>query len=314
MKVTEYSSTDAAIWDGLCEVAPNATFLHSRRFLSHQGERFSDASILLWAENHLVAAFPAAKDPADPSTVISHPGLTYGGLIHNGSLTGERQIEALRAVGQHYKSRGYERLIYKAVPHIYHRAPSQDDLYALFRVGAIRHRCDLSCCVDLEARPTPSQRRKRGEKKALNAVVVDPRSSALAEYWSVLNDNLQRKHGAKPVHSSEELQKLSALFPQALRLIAALSNGTVCAGALFFCTPRVWHAQYIAASEIGYEHSALDAVFGQAMDLAAKDSIRYFDFGTTNGDQGRVLNEGLYRYKAEHGGSGVAYEQYTWNL
>ena len=45
-------------------------------------------------------------------------------------------IGALETIASHYKSLGYKRLRYKIIPHIYHRMPTEDDKYALFRLGA----------------------------------------------------------------------------------------------------------------------------------------------------------------------------------
>jgi len=59
-------------------------------------------------------------------------------------------IESLGAAVAHYADQGFSALRYKAVPYIYQSTPGQDDLYALFRLGAARLRCDLSCA----GRPT----------------------------------------------------------------------------------------------------------------------------------------------------------------
>ncbi len=69
-------------------------------------------------------------------TVVSHPGATYGGLVHDGSVNGDRTRDALAQVREHYAAQGLERLRYDAVPHIYHRSPSQDDIWALAELGA----------------------------------------------------------------------------------------------------------------------------------------------------------------------------------
>jgi lipid II:glycine glycyltransferase (peptidoglycan interpeptide bridge formation enzyme) len=60
--------------------------------------------------------------------------------------------------------------------------------------------------------------------------------------------------------------------------------------------------------------SALDAVFDGAIIDANRAGVRYFDFGTSNEDEGAVLNEGLYRFKAEFGGGGVAHEFFELDL
>ncbi len=62
-----------------------ATFLHTRRFLAYHQDRFKDVSLLLANDKGIVGLFPAALDPAEARTVVSHPGITYGGLLHSGN-------------------------------------------------------------------------------------------------------------------------------------------------------------------------------------------------------------------------------------
>lgn len=314
LKAEAYRPQDAQRWDGFCRTSGNATFLHSRRFLAYHGERFRDASLLLSDDGTLVGLLPAAVDPKDPALVHSHPGATFGGLVHDGWLSGERMLEAVDCLKAHYAAAGFSRLRYRPVPYIHALQPAQDDLYALFRAGAQRQRCDLSSAIDLAHRRTPSERRRRGLKKALKAVQVSADPGLLAGLYAVIEGVLDRKHDAKPVHSLAELSALQALFPVEIQVRCALIGGTVQAGTVLFSSPACWHVQYVGASEAAYDASALDAVFESAIEEARAAGARYFDFGTSNEDQGRVLNHSLYRYKAEFGGGGVAYESYDLDL
>ena len=72
-----------------------ATFLHTRCFLAYHHDRFRDVSLLLANDREIVGLFPAAVDPGDVRRVVSHPGITYGGLLHSGTLYGERMIDAI---------------------------------------------------------------------------------------------------------------------------------------------------------------------------------------------------------------------------
>src|SRR5713101_8013590 len=148
MQLFPAADLDPVLHDEFVARAPMATLLHTRSYLSYHGERFRDVSVWLMDEKErLAGVFPAAIDPTDDKCVVSHPGVTYGGIVHVGRLRGERMIEALNALCRHYAQDGFETLRYKAVPYIYHRAPSNDDLYALFRLGARRYRCDLSSTI-----------------------------------------------------------------------------------------------------------------------------------------------------------------------
>jgi hypothetical protein len=308
--VRRYEPGDAEQWDRFCADSWQGTFLHTRRFLSYHGDRFVDRSLLIEEAGRVVGLFPAAEWAGG---ISSHPGLTYGGVVQAGGLRGERMIEALEAISRHYAGGGILR--YKAVPALYHRVPAEDDLYALFRLGARRVRCDLSCTIDLARRGRIAERRRRGWRKSQTAgVVVSEEISRLDRFWEVVESNLARRHEARPVHTLEEMVRLVRLFPTAIRLLVATVGDEVIAGSLLFITPTTVHTQYIAASDEGFRLAALDAVFTEAIEFASRLGCRWFDFGTSNEQDGQFLNHGLYTFKSEFGGGGRVYETYELDL
>lgn len=312
MQVFPYSESEAVTWDEVSARCPMATFLHTRRFLSYHGDRFRDVSLFLADEKgRVVGLFPAAVDPKDERCVVSHPGISFGGLLHAGELEGERMIEALESLRRYYAERGFESLRYKAVPHIYHQAPAADDLYALFRVGARRYRCDLSCAIDLK-NPLPlSERRRRSLKKALKQGVKLAHGRTFIEpFWQVLEKNLARRFNLRPVHSVEEIKKLNSLFPDNIDIVVGLMADEVVGGVVVFNTPTVAHSQYTASNEKGQESCALDVVFTHFIEKAGERGARYFDFGVSTENDGQILNTGLYQYKSGFGGRGVVHEFY----
>ena len=312
MHVVPFTADHTDAWDRLVETAPMATFLHTRRFLSYHGDRFQDASVVLFdGQETARGVLPAALDPENPVRVISHPGATYGGLVHDGRLNGQRAHEAMAAICANYARQGIRALIYKPVPYIYHRSPSADDVWAIAELGAQRMAGDLSCAIDLSGRRNPSQRRLRSLDRAQRnevAVSDDPRSTP--GFWAVLESALERRHSARPVHTLDEIEELQSRFPDEIRPVVAVHRGNVVAGTVLFMTARVWHTQYLAASEEGMAVSALDVVIEHCIEKAVAAGRRYFDFGISVGAERRRLNAGLYRFKAEFGGGGVVYEQY----
>jgi GNAT acetyltransferase-like protein len=314
IEVVPFTEDASHEWDRLCEESVNGTLLHTRRFLSYHGPRFKDASLMLYSAGRLCGVLPAATRREDPEIVASHPGATYGGIVHDGWLAGNRMCDALAAACVHFREQGFQALAYRPVPPIYAMRPAQDDLYALTRLGAVRERCDLSCAIDLARRGPVSERRRRAFKKASRSASISHDIGLLPALWAVLEDNLARKHDAEPVHSLDEITLLQSRFPSEIRLCCALLDGRVEAGVVLFNSRNVWHAQYIASSERGYEFSVLDAVFEEIIVEATRSGARYFDFGTSNEAGGTVLNDGLYRFKHEFGGGGVAHEFYRLNL
>lgn len=289
--IIPYTDARECEWEQFCADAVNSTFLHTRKFLSYHGERFKDLSVLIVDSGKLVGIFPAAACNIDAALVISHPGITYGGIVHQGRLIGNRMVEAISALSEYYFHAGFSRLQYKAVPYIYSTVPSQDDLYALFRLGARRVRCDLSSSIRIANRLPASDRRRRGLKKAKKNVTLSSDPRLLPDLWGVIAQNLALKHDASPVHTLGELALLQQRFPENILIRCALLEGQTVAGIVFFNSSVVWHAQYIGASESAYNLSALDAVFDSAIAEAKKTEVRYFDFGTSNENGGLILNE-----------------------
>jgi len=311
MRARLFTENDAAAWDEFVRECHSATFLHSRLYLSYHGERFHDLSMILEDKDRWIGVFPAARHPRNDACVVSHAGITYGGMLHKGDLRGEQMVAALESIRRWYAESGFKRLVYKAVPHIYHRIPAQDDLYALFRLGATRTVCGLSSAIDLSRRAPSSERRRRCLKKAMKSGV---RIGAGIEYadalWEVVGENLMRRHNVLPVHSLDEIRLLAERFPDNIRFLAGTCGGRVEAGVVLFITATAYHAQYTAASPAGYRASALDAVFDHAISEALSRGARWFDFGISTEDEGRVLNTGLYDFKSEFGGGGIVHEMY----
>ena len=312
MRVRAFRPDDSERWDTFCAASYGATFLHSRRFLSYHGDRFADRSLIIEDEGgRWLGLLPLALDPVDATRWVSHPGITYGGVLHDGVLRGAAMVGALESACALMRERGARRLIVKPVPYIYALAPAQDDVYALYRLDAQRVRCDLTSCIDL-AHPLPrSERRRRGLKKAQRAnLAVESGVDQLDALWPVIEENLARSHGLQPVHTLAQMQVLATRFPRHIACRVARHEKRVVAGLVLFVTPRVTHAQYIASSEEGQALCALDLLFDHAIGEAQVMQQRYFNFGVSTEDGGRMLNEGLHRFKSEFGTGGVVHEHH----
>lgn len=316
LKIVRYVDRANVRWDEFVANSHSGTFLHTRRYLSYHRDRYKDVSLFLEDDDgQVIGVMPAALDPRNDQRVVSHPGITYGGLLHAGKLKGERMVRSFNAVCEHYAAAGYESLAYKAVPYIYHHPPCFDDLYALFRLGANRYRCDLSCVIDLQYRGPLSTRRARALQKARKYNLTIHEGVEMADrFWPILEENLLRKHNLKPVHTLDEILLLHSRFPMNISFVLASIKDQAVAGVSLYETDVVSHAQYIGSSLKGYECAALDAVLDHCISRAQSRGLRYFDFGVSTVEDGRVLNSGLHDFKAEFGGGGVVHEFFELNL
>jgi hypothetical protein len=305
VEIRRYSAEMADAWNAFNGRARNGHFLFDRGFMDYHADRFTDASLVALEDGAPLALLPLNRQGDE---AWSHQGLTFGGLIVDDMGTAQ-VLSVLDACADHLSAGGVAQLIYKTLPTIYPRAPSQEDLYWLFRHEAALIRRDVSVAIDYRARGPVSDRRTRGARKAEKTGLAFGRSQDWAGFWRLLEGVLAGRHGAAPVHSLTEIQLLAGRFPEEIALFAAALGDELQAGVVMFRSAQVAHAQYIAVGEPGRENGALDGLFEHLIGLHAA-THRYFDFGISNTDQGRVLNEGLARQKEEFGGSAVVHDVY----
>jgi len=314
--IRDYLPDQADAWDDLVGRAVNGTMLHTRRYLSYHGDRFRDRSLLITnSRGWPIGALPAAEDPADASVVTSHPGLTYGGLVHDGSLRGESAMRVLSEIAAHYRALGFARLRYKAVPQIYQAEPAADDVHALYRLGASRSSCDLAAVINLAARGRiATSRRQRRRRAEAAGVRVEEGWQDAAAYWQVLEGNLGRRHGATPTHSLAEIEYLHDRFPKEINLITAKIGDDLVGGNLFTAEGPVLQVRYTATTEAGRDVCATDLVVERGIALAGELGCRHFSFGTSTLDAGRELNAPQYDFKVSFGAGGVTHDAYELSL
>lgn len=303
-----YEKDNKSEWDRFVSVSRNATFLFCRDYMEYHADRFEDHSLMFFDnKGRLVAMLPGN---IDGDTFFSHAGLTYGGFILAEGATSGIVLEVFDILLKHLQALNrVSKLIYRPVPWIYHRYPCEEDLYTLFRFGATLCERKISSVVPMN-NPYPfSSLRMRKVKKAHKHAFSIVQDDCFADFWPLLEKNLQTKHAAKPVHSLTEISSLKAIFPENIRLYRVLSGQTTVAGCVLYVSSMVAHVQYISTSEMGRESGALDYLFLYLMSSEYKD-VSFFDFGTSVEQGGYILNEGLIFQKEGFGGRGVVYDSY----
>lgn len=305
-----YTDAHAAEWDAFLRRA-RAPFLFERAYMDYHRDRFPDASLLLYDGDRLVALFPAT---AQGDTVFSHRGLTYGGLVHERASTG-KVIELFNALADHHQRAGRSNCEYKPVPYIYGDYPAQEDLYALFRLGATLEARSISATILVADRMPFTESRRSGLRKSERAGARVSESDDIRSFWSMLEATLQERHAARPVHQLEEMLLLHSRFPGRIRLFLASVGSEIGAGCLVYDVGSVAHVQYIASTTEGRRVGLLDALFDHVINrVAAEEGKAWFDFGTSTEQGGRVLNANLVFQKEGFGGRGVIYDTYRYAL
>lgn len=311
ISVELYSPAHRAEWDDFVARSRNGTFLLQRGYMDYHSDRFRDCSWMAYQNGRLRALLPANID--DAGVLHSHQGLTYGGWITPvGHLDGEDLLEIFGQAIEVWHKEGIKELDYKRIPYIYSKTPADEDLYALFRLGAVRTGCGLSSAIDLRVGVTFNQMQRRHLRKSQALPLTISEETNVAPFMGLLTDCLQERHGVNPVHTCGEMQMLRDRFPQNIRVFVLKLDGEAApqAGVCMYDTGTVAHAQYIATTPQARELNLLTPLFHHLISEVFADR-RYFDFGISTEDNGNYLNTGLLRQKFSYGGTGVTYDRYS---
>lgn len=305
-----YSPDMAAVWNDTVRASRNGTFLHLRGYMDYHSDRFDDCSLLaLDAAGRIIAVLPAHYSG---DTVASHRGLSYGGWLMTPRADAEAMMEIWSLMVEHYHDLGFRTLVYKPSPHIFHKYPAEEDLYALFRAGGQLESSLISSVVDNAAPLGFDMGARQSVRKAARAGITVGESDDWAGFWAVLTDLLMERHNARPVHTLDEILLLHSRFPDNIRLHTATLEGRIVAGVVIYASDTCAHSQYAATTAEGRSMRALPLLYSQIIEHYA--ALRYFDFGTSNEDGGRILNTGLIRQKCGFGARAVVYNTYTQTL
>lgn len=311
IEVVKYTAEKKNIWDDFLDKSRIDTFLFKRDFMEYHADRFEDFSLMIYRKSKLVALLPAN---VSNGVLYSHQGLTYGGLITSSSLMLSEIIEIFDEINIFSSfNKGVKEIVYKPVPHIYHRYPAEEDIYALFRLRADRIACNISSTIMQNNKIPFIESRKSGIRKAVRNEIKVTYSNDLTEFWAILTENLSRRFEKQPVHTLEEIRGLMKCFPQNIIFYGAYYKECLVGGTMLFVMEKIVHVQYIAASEEGKKMGALDLIFDE---LVNRIYTKYpvFDFGQSTEQDGYLLNNGLIFQKEGFGGRGVIYETYKYEL
>ena len=317
-EIVRYQVCDKARWESFIATARNVTFLFSREYMDYHSDRFADHSLMAYKNGRLAALLPAHLDG---DVLVSHGGLSYGGWILQPSHTDCGDVADLfEALALYCRRCNIRAVDYKPLPAIYAKAPSDEDLYALWRMGAVNTECSVSAAVDLRANPglNQMQRRHLRSSSGLNIEVARADSDEeYAEFHAMLTSCLAERHGTAPIHTLDEMLLLARRFPFGknlplgdISLWAVRIDGVMQAGVWVFNTPVTVHAQYIASTPTGRQKNLLTPLFSRLIGITSDPASfaenfgpgkRFFDFGISTEDHGRELNRGLYRQKASYG-------------
>ncbi len=306
--VRKYQSTDYSTWNEFVATAKNATFLFHRDFMEYHSDRFQDFSLLIFDENQNLKAILPANRVED--VLHSHQGLTYGGLVINQKTKLQEVIEITFNMLRFLNENGISTLNLKQLPSFYAKFPSEEMEYLSFILNAELVRRDSLSVIALQSNFSYNKGRIEGIRKGFENSLVCKEESSFESFWNeILIPNLAKKHGAKPVHSLNEITFLKSKFSKNIRQFNVYKNDKIVAGTTIFESNSVVHSQYISGNSNKDELGILDFLHNYLIHevFPKKD---FFDFGISNENNGKNINHGLLFWKESFGARTVVQNFY----
>lgn len=308
MIVVKYSSDKKNQWDEFIKSSKNGLFMFYRDYMEYHSDRFIDNSLMFYENEKLISVFPAS---VSNKVLLSHGGLTFGGFVTDSSMKQHHMNDLFESLLNYSKQNDIQEIIYKQIPHIYHKIPAEEDLYSLFCINASINKIEAATVIDLQNRPKIPKGRKAQITRAKREGVIFEESYEFEKFINLENDVLGEYHNATAVHTGKELELLRNRFPEQIKLYVGKHGEDIVAGCLLFVYENLVHTQYLAANDWARENGALDLVIFTLIEKF-KDNKKWFDFGKSTEGDGKILNKGLISQKEGFGGRTFVYQ--TWKI
>lgn len=297
--IKKYTKKDKNLWDSFVAKAKNATFLFYRDFMEYHQDKLEDYSLMIYKDSKLLSVLPANRVG---NALYSHQGLTYGGFVFEEKIFQSEIILLVKSTLEFLSELHITALHLKLIPIIYHKLPSNEMDYVLFLLDAKLKRRDSIAVVDLEHKLPLSRIRKRGIEKGIKNNLIVKEVATFDAFWNeILIPNLQNRYQANPVHSLEEISYLKSKFSNYIKQFNVYFEEKIVAGITVFEKEKVIHPQYVSGNEmLNDQLGSLDFLYNYLINEVYKDK-KYFDFGSSNTNQGKNLNESLHYFKQSFG-------------
>lgn len=313
LRIKEYSDDLQDKWDDfVMESSVNGTFLQTRNFLNYHGDKFRDASLVLYKGlDTIVAVVPACMILERGEKIYySHGGSTFGGIVIGNMFNNIEHVEAIiNTLEDFFRSNDYDEVRFRVTSAIFAKGNIELLQYFLYQKGYYAYD-ELSSYIDFghyhaEITDNFSAGRRRDYKYALKHGLqfkkLDTKEE-IREFYQLLCDNL-KKYNTKPVHLLEELLEFKEKrLKDIVEFYGVYDQSRMIAGSMVFkFDKRVFHTQYLAADQSCLKLYPMNFLDAELISRAKEEGFRYFSFGISTEDKGKVLNKSLAQFKEGFG-------------
>lgn len=315
-------------FDKFIDNSINGTIFHKKAFLNyHPIDRFEDNTLLFYKKWTLIAVFPAAKmtnKENGKTTLKSHPGSSYGGLVIDRTMGIEDTFDLIDSLTNYAKNEGFDYIEFRLPEKIFYNSNLDTIDFCLLNRGYYREAEELSNCIVLsqfkgldfetfvskfKSNSIFSSKNKvdRNYRHSLNydlsaEFATNPKD--IEQFYNVLTKTLT-KFDTKPVHSLDELNKILTTFNET-HIFVVKHNDIVIAGQFLLKVNQNGYHMFYNAMDYDYQNMR-PANFGMLHLIykLAQKGEKYYNLGISTEKGGKVINYGLFDFKESFNSEGI---------
>lgn len=286
IEVRQYTAADRTVWERFLQQCNNATMFHRQAFLDyHAPGKFQFHHLMFYRAGKLIAVMPGGFFPDRPHQFWSPVGASYGGFVAP-DLPFQTCLHIVDAFLDYARGQGWSDAFIIPPPIIYATELNQHFEYAMlyrrfgFELHYISHAIPLvrgERFLDYFDKTA----RKSIRKILRQGLLRIEENDDYPTFYEILLENKAR-HGARPTHTLEELERLRQLVPEHLRLLMVYAGETPVAGSLLFLTnPNVVLCFY---NMMRYDYEHLRPVYLLMYEIVRRayaEGYRWVDIGVS---------------------------------
>ena len=308
IEIKRYTNTFKKQWDVFVTEAKNSTFLFRRDFMEYHKDRFEDFSLLLFVNDQLEAVLPACKVK---NKVMSHKGLTYGGLLVKSSCRFNLFENLFNHLIDYLKKNNVQQLELKTLPTIYGKSASDEVSYlcSLYNGSFVQN---AGSVIYLKKEKEISKSIFRNAKNAQKKGIEIRETTDFDTFWNdLLIPRLEERYHKKPIHSLEEIKYLKEKFPDEIVLKGAFLEEEMIAGTVLFQSETFVKSQYIGSKTAFNKLGAIDLLH---LEIIHNLKQEYFDFGTSTDPETGAIHKNLLVWKEQFGARTLSMPTYLFTI
>ena len=324
IEILKYSHNMNTQWDQFISDSFNGTIFHSRKFLAYHIDRnFEDCSLIFKKRGTIIAVLPAAIINKDQKTFFSHPGASFGGIVHKNLSFDDCNI-ILELINTFCVENKFDSIFIVQTPTIYNKHNQNEIVDYTLKLNHYKNIENYISNVLIVENDIKNQIIKIAKNKNRTLGFYDGLIKDYElefkwvddfdDFYPILISN-KKKHNARPTHSKKELEVLKTSFPSdVLQLMLYHKNIPIGGMTIFKANTK---GAILFYSMFDYEYNKMQPIpllMHYIIRWAKENDLIFIDYGISHmpqADNPLTPSKSLIKFKEEFGCFGIIRNAYN---